>query len=123
MSERKFRIRYGRIDGITPKNTLATVTDSDVVYFGIARCNTMIGDTFHKTLGTKIAKNRCLAATDDEEQYQQLENSHVYMHHSGLRGSVRKAHVAELINTFGQIDDLLYERGLANHRVQDVEVS
>jgi len=123
MSDRKFRIMYGRVDGNIPKNTLATVIDDDTVYFGISRCNTKTGDCFHKTKGVKIAQNRCeVALNESGGDYQPFEESNVSVHHSGLRGSVKIDNVSDLISVFKGIDEILYKRGINKTVTQAAEV-
>ena len=100
------RVRYSRLEkGRTPKNTLVTVLDNDVVYFGISRCNRKM-DVFHKAVGTFIANERADLARDDEQayRYNQLENTSVNLHDSGLRGSVPVENVRELIEHFRNVD-------------------
>lgn len=117
------RIRYGRVDGKTPKNTLVTVRDGDTVYFGISRCNTSAGDVFHKELGKYIATRRAALAVNESDKYGYLVGTNVQMHRSGLRGRVPRENIVDLLNTFGNIDVMLRDMAvLARNNSQHVGV-
>lgn len=114
------RVRYGRVEhnrrwvqrGMddgggrwvserVPKNTLVTVRNGDLVYFGIARCHSRL-DTFKKTLGTKIATERCNLAV---EEFGDVTTENFTLHASGLRGVVRLDSIQALLRYFDNIDN------------------
>lgn len=85
-----------------PKNTLATVRLGDLVFFGIARCNTKM-DTFYRWMGTEIAMSRAEKAIE-EMLGMPVEN--LTVHRSGLRGVVSAEDIPALLGYFDGIDRL-----------------
>ena len=102
------RIRYSRLEGRKPKNTLVTIRDCDTVYFGIARCNIQL-DTFYRKVGTHIAEQRALLAREDEQD-RYTSNDGMVLHQSGLRGSVPVNKVSSMIEHFRSIDEYCLSR-------------
>lgn len=115
------RVRYGRRESRTPKNTLVTFRNGNTVYFGISRCNVEAGDTFLKSLGKHIAKQRAdMASVNPDESKDLVPGTSVKVHESGLRGRVDIGHIKELLKTFDNIDDVLYRKAL-NDRLNQTE--
>ena len=115
MSKEQIRVRYGRPnhENRIPKNTLVTVRQGDVVYFGIARCNKEVGDTFRKTVGTHIATQRAdLVRYDDVMKYDL--DGEIKLHASGLRGCVSVDNMKDVVAYFRNIDSFCYEKALEN---------
>lgn len=120
MSEDRVRIRYGRVhngnNSASPKNTLVTTrvkgAIDDLVYFGIARCNLNMGDSFRRAGvggGRAIAESRLrLALKDSGENYDMVGS--VRVHPKGLRGWVYLKDIKDLIAFFSNIDDWSQER-------------
>lgn len=108
------RIRYGRVNDHSPKNTLVTVRDGDTVYFGISRCNMDAGDRFNKDTGKMIASRRAALAASESDRYNYLSGTNVQVHDSGLRGRVPRESIVDLLRTFGSIDRVLYDRAVAS---------
>jgi hypothetical protein len=106
------RIRYGRVNEYIPKNTLVTLRDGNTIYFGIARCNTSAGDVFRKNIGKLIAGRRAAIATCESDKYDYLTGTNIQVHNSGLRGKVSSDNVVELLQTFDEIDQLLYNKAI-----------
>ena len=118
MSERTFRVRYGKVRKSRfvnwtkstpehteirsiPKTTLVTFREEDTIYFGISRCNSNL-DTFSKFLGKRIAENRAVLAKSGTTFTQKIGT--VSTHESGLRGSIDVSNIKDLINYFYDID-------------------
>ena len=99
-------VRYGRVTGTrSPKNTLVTIRQDDLVYFGIARCNR--NDCFTKYLGREIATSRMdLAVTEAPTRLYVSEFGEIELHESGLRGLVSTDNIPALLDYFYNIDDL-----------------
>lgn len=94
------RFRYGRVpETRVPKNTLATVRDKNLIYFGIARCNNKL-DTFNKNIGKRIALNRLNLAINEFN----ISTESFVIHHSGLRGVIDVKSIKALIKYFNDID-------------------
>ena len=117
MSDNTIRVRYGKTDVTrvihttkstpsrtiaerVPKNTLTTIRYRNMVYFGIARCNSKL-DRFNKNTGKLIASNRAKLALQEGEIYN-VEN--LELHKSGLRGSVDLNNIKSLLEYFKTID-------------------
>lgn len=109
MSE-NIRIRYGRVNERNPKNTLATFQDGETVFFGISRCNTTVGDRFVKIRGREIASNRAMFAAEEDVSFPTIDGTTIQIHESGMRGQVPSKDVAELLNVFNNIDNVLRNR-------------
>ena len=106
------RVRYSRVDeNRTPKNTLVTVRDNGVVYFGISRCNRKL-DVFHKNIGTYIANERAALARDEIKvsKYNVLKDTEIRLHESGLRGSVPFDNVKEVVKYFRSVDEYCLDK-------------
>lgn len=92
-------------DKCNRKNTLVTLREGDVIYFGIARCNATVGDVFKKSHGRMIAKARAIraklefAVTNEENTFS--------LHESNLRGFVLKEKIADLLKYFDNIDSIM----------------
>jgi hypothetical protein len=97
--ENNIRIRYGRNKKGSPKNTLVTIRDGELLYFGISRCNVKVGDTFQKDAGKHIAYERALLSSAECPVSDGL-----CVHKSGLRGVVEKESVRKLIEYFENIE-------------------
>ena len=92
------------------KNTLFTIRDGDNVFFGIARCNRFVGDTFRKSQGQMIAKARAIRAKIDfDTMPAELGMPPFLTHANGLRGFCDKANIVELLQYFESIDDIMRE--------------
>ena len=102
--ENNIRIRYGRTKKSAPKNTLVTIRDSELIYFGISRCNTKTGDTFQKDVGKHIAFERAALTQEQTASWGSPPVGGIGVHPSGLRGIVRKEDVRKLIEYFENID-------------------
>lgn len=92
------------------KNTLVTLANEDVVFFGVARCNRKAGDNFTKRQGQVIAKARAIRAeleTTEEELAALKQGQAVVLHESNLRGACRKDKIPELLKYFDTIDSVL----------------
>lgn len=106
-AEKQTRVRYGRLEDRSPKNTLVTIRKDGLIYFGIARCNSKL-DIFHKSIGTHIAEQRAQLATSDIGMY-----SHHYgieIHKSGVRGNTKVGNIKTLISYFRNIDKHMLKR-------------
>jgi len=143
MSERSIRVRYGKVESNgrwvrrgaddatgnlgrwetdkVPKNTLVTIREGDLIYFGIARCHNQL-DVFRKTLGTKIATRRCNLAV---AEFNDITTENFTMHSSGLRGVVKADSIPVLLQYFADIDraGLLTYTATRAERKLDVEVA
>jgi len=119
------RVRYSRESrkDRTPKNTLVTLRRDETVYFGIARCNRIAGDTFKRqgpSGGSTIAQVRLQLALEDNPA-SLVNRGNVWIHPKGLRGQVNVANVKELIEFFNNVDTWCYNRGVASHRTPRLE--
>lgn len=118
MSNSETRVRYGRTDVTrvvratkltpshtvterVPKNTLSTVRRGDIIYFGIARCNSLL-DRFNRDTGKLIASNRAVLAASEGGLTDGFE-----LHNSGLRGSVGVQNIKLLLQYFDNVDDVM----------------
>ena len=102
MSENR-RVRYGRVEGRAPKNTLVTVREDNTIYFGIARCRTE-ADRFTKADGLKLANLRCEVARSNPDGHFSVDGS-FQLHSSGLFGQVDVDDVTKLLSHFDSVDD------------------
>jgi len=105
-TERTTRVRYSRLEKRRPKNTLFTMREGDMVYFGIARCN-VSADVFHKAIGTYIAEQRAGLAKDETGMYNTTNN--LRLHDSGLRGYTTVDNVKDVVKYFRNIDQYFLE--------------
>jgi len=117
MSNRAERVRYGRVDVTTrgervPKNTLLTIRDGDLVYFGIVRCNSRL-DRFSKNTGKLIAKNRARLAANETKEVVKVAKDKLATHFSGLRGTVGVDNIRDLLQYFKDIDTEILSRHLS----------
>lgn len=95
-------VRYGRNERGQPKNTLVTTRKDDMIYFGIARCNTKAGDAIDRRKGRFIANERMhlgLACGGFRNSWRRME-----LHDSGLRGCCKVEDIASLLQYFDNID-------------------
>lgn len=98
--------RYSKTpDKLNRKNTLVTIREDDVVYFGIARCNKKAGDKFTKRQGQVIAKARAIRAKIEKVGGAPLTG--LVLHESNLRGSVPADGIPGLLKYFNTIDEVL----------------
>jgi hypothetical protein len=107
--------RYSKSpDKSNRKNTLVTIQDGDVIYFGISRCNTKAGDKFLKSKGQMVAKARAIKASI-EARYSPLtaasQDNGLTTHFGGLRGFVAVAHIHDLLQYFRDIDNVMRKTG------------
>ena len=91
------------------KNTLVTMQQDDVIYFGIARCNHHACDEFRKDRGKVIAKARAIRATL-EQQLDNNDDKSIMLHETGLRGHTDKKNVRNLLDYFDNIDTFMKKR-------------
>jgi len=61
MAHKKEMFRYGTAAN-SGKNTLFTIRDGNLIFYGISECNLKIGDKYDKALGKKIAIGRAIEA-------------------------------------------------------------
>ncbi len=121
--DNSIRIRYGRVKGQTenaertkegklkktsPKNTMVTMRDGDIIYFGIARCRIEV-DTMSKDEGKRIAKFRADLAASHVAGAWKTDGT-LAVHRSGVFGQVHKDEVLKLLKYFDNIDQIEYER-------------
>ena len=110
------RVRYSRRgEKRAPKNTLFTSRseDGETLYFGIARYNVKL-DTFRREVGTFVSSERENRAREElSGNYWTGKygvSGNLTLHHSGLRGSVPRKNVVELLEYFKSIDAYLLTR-------------
>jgi hypothetical protein len=104
-----YRIRYSKTtDG--PKNTLATIQDGDYVYFGIARCNTKVGDRFNKKHGTMVSLARAEKMLSNNSSVW-LNGQTYWFADNNLSGVTHVSLVKQLLQDFEMIDDLCKIKG------------
>ncbi len=109
------RVRYSRRGTKrSPKNTLFTERseDGNTIYFGIARCNSKL-DTFRRDVGTYVAgerESRAFGELTNRDVGQYHPYGSLTLHYSGLRGSVPRSNIVELLEYFKNVDDYLLER-------------
>ena len=107
---RSVRVRYSRLDEKrSPKNTLYTKLEGESLYFGIARCNVKL-DTFVRSVGSHIAEERANRALTETENSNYATVGSLSVHRSGLRGSVSRSNVKELIEYFRSVDERLLDQ-------------
>lgn len=99
-----------RYDGT---NTLVTIRDGDMIYFGISRCNLDEGDVFRKDFGRMIARNRAKKALKDISRAAALEElrDDGVLYTEGrwdLRGVCTVDNVKHLLEHFQDTDNRLY---------------
>lgn len=111
--EKKEMIRYGRVSGRKPKNTLYTFRENGLIYFGISRCD-LSTDHFERSKGLVIAKSRALKAKEEMSidppsisEYNN-ENKVVIRDAVGLRGVVKVENVKVLLDHFNSIDNFTF---------------
>lgn len=106
-------IRYGRVSGRKPKNTLYTFREDGLIYFGISRCD-LSTDHFERSKGLTIAKSRALKAKEelslDPSSMSEYNNDNkvVVRDAVGLRGVVRVENVKVLLDHFNGIDEFAF---------------
>lgn len=106
---REEMVRYSKSpDKQHRKNTLVTLQDGDVIYFGIARCNYKAGDMFYKVRGKVIAKARAIRAKLDFNPAI-LANADIVLHENNLRGCCPKSKIRDLLKYFDDIDTIMKE--------------
>ena len=112
--EKKEMIRYGRVSGRTPKNTLYTFREEGLIYFGISRCD-LNNDNFERNKGKVIAEQRALKAKEEttaiDPDVQNVYNNIVCTADNGLRGVVRVENVKVLLDHFNNIDSFSFKKG------------
>lgn len=92
----KIRIRYSRDENRIPKNTLATIRDGSIIYYGISRCNTKL-DKFDKQEGAERATIRVRTAFDLLSGLESTKNSE-------LAGCVHEDDIKDLLEYFNNIN-------------------
>ena len=99
------RIRYNKGER---KNTLVTIREGNVLYWGIARCNSHVGDRFNKAKGRFIALGR--AKTEQSRYRQEFGNLYLEFstHSSSLRGHCDMEDVHCLLKYFDNIDAFIF---------------
>jgi hypothetical protein len=98
-------VRYGRTNG-KPKNTLYTIRQSGMIYFGISRCNAK-HDQFRKEAGKHIASERAVLAVDEMSE---LPVSDFVVHKNGLRGACPAESVVDMLQYFDNVDKILVDK-------------
>ena len=108
------RYRYNK-----RKNTLATIREGDVVFFGISKCHVKMGDVFDKNRGRTIALGRA----DLEHATVEIDNDpniSLRLHDSQLRGHCGVNNVKELVRYFDDVDRNFYRHnGPLNPKIAD----
>lgn len=94
------RVRYNRTK--ERKNTLVTIREGNVIYFGIARFDPRYGLPFVKKFGVKIAQNRALKAKDKTPY---PERGIIYSK-SGLSGCCNVENIKHLLLYFESVEKL-----------------
>lgn len=110
-TDERLRIRYGRVNGRSPKNTLVTCRRDKTIFFGISRCNNDTGDAFTKPVGKHIAQARTgMAVTEENEGKTNYRTGpdDIRVHRSGLRGSCSVSNIQSLLEYFGNVDAIHY---------------
>jgi hypothetical protein len=86
--------------------TLVTVREGDMLYFGIARCNTRDGDVFNKQKGRFIAEGRAFSELEAHKNHPDMAGLYVaglMIHTSGLKGCCHIEDVKTLLSYFDNI--------------------
>lgn len=99
------RVRYGRDENRTPKNTLVTVRIEDTLFFGISRCR-VNDDRPVKDVGKDLASIRCSVAVDEPWNTATRDGT-FEIHKSGLLGCVDISEKEKLLSYFRNIDNVL----------------
>lgn len=106
----KEMIRYGRVNGRKPKNTLYTFREDGLIYFGISRCD-LTTDNFERLKGSNIAKLRALKAKEELlAQNQNTKNDLIHTDDKGLRGVVGIENIKVLLEHFDKIDNYSFSQ-------------
>lgn len=113
MNDTTERVRYGRVNSLS-KNTLLTISNGDLIHFGIARCNSKL-DHFRKDTGKLIARNRAELAAEETIELAKTGKILEQYHPSGLRGSVSVDRVKRLLKYFENIDTSMLNQLRAEH--------
>jgi len=98
------RVRYGKINN-QAKNTLVTVRDGDVIYFGISRCR-LNADKMNKVEGKKLATVRANVALHGSTNLT-LQEGTLFVHKSNMFGKVHHSEIKKLLEYFDTIDSRL----------------
>lgn len=98
-------VRYGRLNGV-PKNTLFTIRNGNVIYFGISRC-CMQHDHPNKEIGKFIASERASLA---KKEMSDVTVDDLTIHRGGFRGAVNTNKIIDLLRYFDDIDKVMYEQ-------------
>lgn len=98
------KVKYGRVDGNAPKNTLVTIREGDTVFFGIARCN-MGCDNPVKEIGKILATERALLAQSGVAKAFE-ENGEFLIHKSRQFGKVSMEELPKLLEYFDNVDQI-----------------
>ena|SRR5271157_5373344 len=104
--ENNIRVRYGKVND-QAKNTLVTIRDGDMIYFGISRCR-LGADKVNKEEGKKRATIRAnVAAKNVAPVVQIYGDGTLYAHKSGMFGNVRATDILDLLSYFDNIDEIM----------------
>lgn len=98
-------VRYGRVNGV-PKNTLFTIKNGAIIYFGISRC-CMQHDHPNKEIGKFIASER---ASLVKREMADATIDDMVIHRGGFRGAVPTDKIIDLLKYFDNIDQVMYEQ-------------
>ena len=111
MTNQNYKIRYSRHDPCAlgsckehvkqPKDTLITIQDGPVIYFGIARCKRSV-DNFRKSEGRKLALDRALFA---KTGLSWPTMSTFYLDETGLLGYCQISYVKLLLKYFESLGE------------------
>jgi hypothetical protein len=99
------KVRYGYSgsnENSVRKNTLVTIRDGDILFFGISRCN-LNTDCPNKNDGRFLATVRAQVALDDQWNAHEIDGT-FEVHKSGLLGCVDIDDRDKLIRYFNNID-------------------
>ena len=85
--------------------TLVTVRNGDMVFWGIARCNSSAGDRFDRGVGREIAAARAMKEVQafEESGGNTLLGPGLMIHQAGLRGHCHVESIREVLHYFDEI--------------------
>jgi hypothetical protein len=101
------RVRYSNINGSKPKahkNTLLTMSEGKIIFFGIARCNLESGDKFSRKVGKALAVERLLALRTSFLDGGDISTTGLYRSRNMLSGWCNADNIPELLKHFYAID-------------------
>ena len=91
-------------------NTLVTIKEGDLIFFGISRCNKTAGDTFLKSKGSMVAKARAIRAKIEGRE----ATGEFTLYANGLRGSCSQANIRSLLEYFDNVDTIMYNDAISS---------